>query len=132
MAQLLLISERCPLTTGNQQPGDVVAVFPDTHKFSALEQTLFDIVTVAESQASIEAMRPVVKTMVRASSIDWVDEQDLERCNAWVDKTGAILEVKEAPRYPLSYQDGKVVETYSRIPLNTESVLKEAIGSVRA
>lgn len=126
MAQLLLITERTMGGTGNQRPGDIVAVFPDSHVFSKLELQLFDIVTVAESQAAIEAVRPTIKTMVRAPSAEWVDEVELERREAWVDKDGGILEIKEPPRYPLAYIDGKVVETYSRLAANKAEMLKAA------
>lgn len=118
--------------TGNRQPGDIVAVFPDSHVFSQLERELFDIVTVAESKTSIEAVRPTIKTMVRAPSADWVDEGALERREAWVDKDGTVLEIKEQPRYPLAYADGKVVETFSRLTVNTEAVLQAAEITVRA
>ncbi len=132
MAQLLLITERTMGGTGNQQPGDIVAVFPDSHVFSDRERQLFDVVTVAESKASIEALRPAIKTMVRAPSVDWVEEHSLERKEAWVDKDGTVLEIKEQPRYPLAYKDGKVVETYSRLAANKAEILKAAEVTVRA
>ncbi len=44
MAQLLIVTKRCPKTSTNaQNDQDLLGIFEDSHQFSPTEQALFDI-----------------------------------------------------------------------------------------
>ena len=74
MAQLLIVTKRCPKTEKNYKPDgvqndqDLLGIFEDSHVFSATEQSLFDIrqvpqMTKVELESYIEQLQVAVEEM---------------------------------------------------------------------
>jgi hypothetical protein len=123
MSQLLLISETSLSKDDNRAIGDIVGVFSDEHKFSAIEKQVFTIVSVPLDSAYINSLRPKVREVVKAKSTDWMLESELERKQVWEDAEGNLKEVVEEPRFVLNYDKGAIKENYSKIESNTTSIL---------
>ena len=74
MAQLLIVTKRCPKTEksynveGAQNNQDLLGIFEDSHIFSGTEQSLFDIrqvpqMTEAELESYVEQLEVIVEEM---------------------------------------------------------------------
>lgn len=74
MAQLLIVTKRCPKTENSYKPDgvqndqDLLGIFDDSYIFSATEQSLFDIrqvpqMSIAELRAFIQQLEVVVETI---------------------------------------------------------------------
>lgn len=111
MAQLLLIKSTA---ADSRQPGDIIGVFEDSHQFSDIEKQVFTVVQLKDtSTATINALRPQVRDIVKAPTTDWTTEDKLERKRAWVDSSGALKEIVEEPKFPLRYEDGLFKNVYA-------------------
>lgn len=111
MAQLLLIKSTA---ADSRQPGDIIGVFEDSHQFSDIEKQVFTVVQLKDtSTATINALRPQVRDVVKAPTTDWTTEDKLERKRAWVDSSGALREIVNEPKFPLRYEDGLFKNVYA-------------------
>ena len=118
MAKLLCINQKSLTDRDNRQIGDIVGVFPDDHKFSAIEQDIFDIISVPLDKAYIGSLNPTVQQAINAPVAGWNTIEELEIKDVWKDSTGALKEIVEKPIYPLRYENGAIKENYSRIVSN--------------
>ena len=134
MAQILLINERSLADKDDRQIGDVVGIYEDNHRFSILEEHIFDIVQVPETKKELEAMRPKCRAVYRAKSDGWQMEPPEEK-EAWEDPVdGSLKEVVKRPRLDCRYEkavtkDGEktvLKENYSRLAENTSKTLVTA------
>ena len=69
--------------------------------------------TSESSTATINALRPQVRDIVKAPTTDWTTEDKLERKRAWVDSSGALKEIVDEPKFPLRYEDGLFKNVYA-------------------
>lgn len=125
MAQLLLI-KAASMADDNRQLNDIVRIFDDDHKFTEIEKQIFEIVQVALEKSYVESLRPEVNTVVRAKSLDWGLEKDLERKEVWKAADGSYKEIGEKPTFALYYDKGAIKECYSRLAANSIVLVSSA------
>ena len=128
MAQLLLITEKSLSDRDNRQAGDIVGVYSDEHVFSEKELGMFDVVKIKEDRETIALLQPETRPVVRAKSTNWEFEEDLEHSQVWRDRDGNHKEIVEQPRLAMRYEDGKVVENYSRYAENDTTLIAATIA----
>jgi hypothetical protein len=138
--QLLVISSKSAVPTSEQYENDIVAVLPDEHIFSERELEIFTIVksvkqkdvddakpkitvsvpTISTTEVNaelsrLETIRKAGKTLPTAEQVKM--DLELEGTKRFRETSGkALVELKDAemPRYELRYENGVIIENYTR------------------
>jgi hypothetical protein len=138
--QLLVISSKTAVPEAEQYENDIVAVLPDTHVFSPHELDIFSIVKgvkqkdVDDARPKITSVKPIISTAevnVELSRLETIrkagetlpatvqvkidlEEKGTKHYRETKEKALVELIDAERPRYELRYENGVVIENYTR------------------
>lgn len=124
MPQLVIVKEST--AKDDRQPGHVIGIYPDNHKFTGKHDfNNAEVIKITEEKAQeFEAVFPKIQPVFKASTTEWTLTSP-QRKEAW-DNNGDWCEIKGRAFRHVRYENGDFVNTLAEIPDNKTVLISKS------